>query len=81
MCGVGVWRWEGVQGCVEQIVGWVQGRYMTSVCVCVCGGGGGVVCGVCVCVHVHCVCVWGGGGGGGFSTSTIFYLKYVAKIA
>ena len=78
MCGVGVWRWEGVQGCVEQIVGWVQGRYMTSVCVCVCGGGR-MWC-VCVCACALCVC-GGGGGGGGFSTSTIFYLKYVAKIA
>ena len=35
VCGVSVWRWEGVQGCVEQIVGWVQGRCTTSVCVCV----------------------------------------------
>ena len=39
VCGVGVWRWEGVQGCTEQIVGWVQDRCMTSVCVCVRGGG------------------------------------------
>ena len=41
VCEVGVWRWEGVQGCVEQIDGWVQDRCMTSVCVCVFGGGGG----------------------------------------
>ena len=37
VCGVGVWRWEGVQGCAEQIVELVQDRCMTSVCVC--GGG------------------------------------------
>ena len=35
VCGVGVWRWEGVQGCAEQIVELVQDRCMTSVCVCV----------------------------------------------
>ena len=41
VCEVGGWRWEGVQGCGEQIDGWVQDRYMTSVCVCVCEGGRG----------------------------------------
>ena len=41
VCGVDVWRWEGVQGCAEQTVELVQDRCMTSVCVCVRGGEGG----------------------------------------